>query len=151
MDPEEPFVIFRRVPDSSGIDRERIQQFATTVSRRLAHGNMFSCRVTGDVELRGLNHRYLGHNYPTDVLSFPSTGIGDGYLGDLAISRQRAAAQAAEHGHGVNEEIEILILHGLLHLLGLDHERDSGSMARKELLWRKKLGLPMGLIERVPK
>jgi len=70
-------------------------------------------------------------------------------LGDLAISLDRAAEQAALLGHSVEEEVRILILHGMLHLAGLDHETDRGEMARTETRWRKRLGLPLGLIERV--
>ena len=83
----------------------------------------------------------------TDVLSFPSAQ-SLGFLGDIAISFQRAQRQAAEYGHPVNQEIEILMLHGVLHLLGMDHEKDRGQMARAESKWRAALGLPAGLIKR---
>ena len=75
------------------------------------------------------------------MLSFPPE--------DLAISFDRAAAQAAELGHSVEDELCILMLHGLLHLAGMDHETDGGAMKRTEARWRKRLGLPAGLIERV--
>jgi probable rRNA maturation factor len=70
-------------------------------------------------------------------------------LGDIAISIDRARAQAREFGHAVDDEICILILHGVLHLMGMDHERDGGDMARAEAEWRRKLRLPSALIERV--
>ena len=70
-------------------------------------------------------------------------------LGDIAISLQRARAQAARYGHAIEKEIRILMLHGVLHLIGHDHESDSGRMARAEKRWRRALGLPGGLIERV--
>jgi probable rRNA maturation factor len=70
-------------------------------------------------------------------------------LGDIAISMARARAQARRYGHGVEIEVRILMLHGLLHLLGMDHEADGGRMARAEKRWRARLGLPEGLIERV--
>jgi probable rRNA maturation factor len=70
-------------------------------------------------------------------------------LGSLAISLPRARAQAREHGHATEDEIRILMLHGVLHLIGHDHESDRGQMARAELRWRRKLNLPNGLIERV--
>ena len=70
-------------------------------------------------------------------------------MGDLAISIGRARAQAREFGHAIEQEVHILMLHGLLHLLGMDHEVDSGQMARAEKRWRNKLELPNGLIERV--
>jgi probable rRNA maturation factor len=70
-------------------------------------------------------------------------------LGEIAISVDRAKEQAAEFGHTIDEEIRVLMLHGLLHLLGMDHERDRGRMRREETRWRKELDLPVGLIERV--
>jgi probable rRNA maturation factor len=82
------------------------------------------------------------------VLSFPS-GKTLGFLGDIAISFEHAQRQAAEYGHTVNKEVEILMLHGVLHLMGMDHEKDNGRMARAESKWRAALGLPCGLIARV--
>jgi probable rRNA maturation factor len=69
-------------------------------------------------------------------------------LGDIAISIQRARAQARQYRHSPDAEIRILMLHGVLHLLGMDHESDSGQMRRTETNWRRKLALPVGLIER---
>jgi probable rRNA maturation factor len=86
-------------------------------------------------------------DYATDVLSFPSAIAGT--LGDLAISLPRARAQARDFKHTTEIEIRILMLHGVLHLLGYDHETDSGRMARAEKRWRTQLKLPNGLIERV--
>ena len=100
-----------------------------------------------DAELRRLNNTFLGHDYATDVLSFPALE-GEESLGELAISAPRAKAQAAEFGHAIEAEIEILMLHGALHLLGHDHETDKGAMRRLESRWRQKLSLPAGLIER---
>ena len=85
---------------------------------------------------------------PTDVLSFP-TVEPNGPVGSIAISLRRAAAQAREFGHSIEAEVRILMLHGLLHLTGLDHETDNGRMARAEKRWRSVLALPNGLIERV--
>jgi probable rRNA maturation factor len=95
-----------------------------------------------------LNRQFLGHDYATDVLSFPS-GTAGGFAGGLAISAQRAAEQAAEFGHTQAEEIKILMLHGVMHLLGMDHETDRGAMARAEKRWRKHFSLPASLTERV--
>jgi probable rRNA maturation factor len=103
-----------------------------------------TCLVTTDAELRRLNREFRGKDYGTDVLSFPS---GDG--GEIAISWDRAEMQAGEMGHSVDDELRILMLHGLLHLTGMDHETDHGEMCNAESKWRKKLGLPAGLIERV--
>jgi probable rRNA maturation factor len=76
-------------------------------------------------------------------------GAEQRFLGDVAISLGRARAQAREFGHSIEQEVQILMLHGVLHLCGHDHEADSGAMARAEKRWRAKLGLPNGLIERV--
>lgn len=146
MPDTEPLVLFRRVP--SGFDRRAIEAFARELSHRVAGGREFHCLITGDAALQQLNRRFLGKNYPTDVLSFPAGPGADG-LGELAISAPRAREQAREFGHTIEEEIRILMLHGVLHLTGMDHERDRGAMRRAETAWRKKLGLPAGLIERV--
>jgi probable rRNA maturation factor len=146
MPDSEPLVLFRRVP--SGLDRRAIEAFARKLSHRVAGGRAFYCLIAGDALLQRLNRRFLEKNYPTDVLSFPA-GRGAAELGELAISAQRARTQAREFGHTIEEEIRILMLHGVLHLTGMDHEGDRGAMARAENAWRKKLGLPAGLIERV--
>jgi len=106
--------------------------------------------LTTDAAIRKLNKQFRGKNKATDVLSFPALGIGaEGMAGDLAISVTTALAQAAEQGHSLSVEIKVLVLHGLLHLAGYDHEVDEGKMARREKLLRAKLKLPQGLIERV--
>jgi probable rRNA maturation factor len=104
-----------------------------------------TCLISDDTHLRELNRKFRRKDYATDVLSFPSA---DGAAGELAISLDRAAQQAAECGHSVEDELRILMLHGVLHLAGMDHETDSGEMARAETRWRKRLGLPPGLVER---
>jgi len=108
-----------------------------------------SVLLTTDDGIRGLNRRFRGKNKATDVLSFPVEDSGHGLAGDLAISVETAARQAAEQGHRLSVELRVLMLHGLLHLAGLDHETDDGAMARKERRLRARLGLPQGLIERV--
>jgi len=123
-----------------------LRRFARKLQREVARGGRFDCLVTGDAELRRLNREFRGKDYPTDVLSFPGS---DGHLGDLAISAARARAQAREFGHTTEDELRILMLHGVLHLMGMDHEADNGRMARAERRWRRELGLPNGLIERV--
>jgi probable rRNA maturation factor len=108
-----------------------------------------SVLLTTDAAIRKLNRQFRGKNKATDVLSFPAEGLGaEGYAGDLAISVPTARKQAIEQGHSLSTEIKVLILHGLLHLSGYDHETDEGQMARRERLLRAKLGLPQGLIER---
>ncbi|MGO9290450.1 MAG: rRNA maturation RNase YbeY [Polyangia bacterium] len=136
-------VTFRRVP--ADFSRRAIERFARRLEVEVARGRPFDCLIAGDAELRRLNCKFLGKDYPTDVLSFPGPGP---HLGDIAISFPRARAQALAFGHGTEQEIQILMLHGLLHLLGMDHATDGGRMARVEKRWRARLGLPDGLIER---
>ena len=99
--------------------------------------------LTGDEEIRRLNREFRGKDKATDVLSFPA---GDGITrtrmaGDLAVSVETAAREAERRGHALDLELRVLLLHGVLHLAGYDHETDSGEMARRESLLRKKLGL----------
>jgi probable rRNA maturation factor len=105
--------------------------------------------LTTDAAIRKLNRQFRGKNTATDILSFPAEGIGaEEIAGDLAISVPIARRQAFEQGHSLSTEIKVLILHGLLHLAGYDHEADEGKMARRERRLRAGLGLPQGLIER---
>ena len=138
-------VTFRRVPADFG--SRTIERFARRLQVEVAQGRPFDCLITGDAELRRLNREFLGKDYPTDVLSFSAPGASV-FLGDIAISFPRARAQARAFGHDTGQEIQILMLHGLLHLLGMDHTTGGGRMARAEKRWRARLGLPNGLIER---
>jgi probable rRNA maturation factor len=131
-----------------GLSRRIARSFAKRLESEVAGGRAFTCLITDDPELRRLNREFRQKDYPTDVLSFPSAEP-DGFLGEIAISFEQAKSQAAEYGHPVGKEIEILMLHGVLHLLGMDHESDRGQMKRAESSWRAALGLPGGLIERV--
>jgi probable rRNA maturation factor len=136
-------VTFRRVPADFG--RRTIERFARRLQVEVAQGRPFDCLITGDAELRRLNLEFLGKDCATDVLAFPASGLS---LGDIAISFPRARAQARAFGHDTGQEIQILMLHGLLHLLDMDHTTDGGRMARAEKRWRGRLGLTNGLIER---
>jgi probable rRNA maturation factor len=115
--------------------------------------------LIGDARARALNRQYRRGDYPTDVLSFPSQDPGKRltvgaavlpFLGEIVIARGVARRQAREAGHSERTEIRVLALHGLLHLLGYDHEKDSGTMARLERRLRAKGDLPGGLLERQP-
>jgi probable rRNA maturation factor len=141
----DPLITYRRKPAT--LDTASLESFAEILRARVARGREFHCRITNDAELQALNARFLGKDYPTDVLSFPS-GPESTHSGDLAISLERARAQARDWKHPPEDEIRILMLHGVLHLLGMDHESDDGRMRRAELRWRRKFGLPNGLIER---
>ncbi|MGA2328199.1 MAG: rRNA maturation RNase YbeY [Bryobacteraceae bacterium] len=138
-------LMFRRAP--RGLPHRGLQAFATLLERMVADGRHFGCLLTDDRELRRLNRQFLDRDYPTDVLSFPAAAPAE-FLGEIAISTTRAAKQAREQGHSLEQEIGVLMLHGLLHLLGMDHERDQGRMERTERRYREELGLPVGLIER---
>lgn len=112
--------------------------------------------LVSDAVMRRLNRRYRGIDKTTDVLSFPAEGLpgspaGGPWLGDLAIAKGVAARQARALGHSTRVEIRVLALHGLLHLLGYDHEVDAGEMARLEERLRRRAGLPSGLIARPPR
>lgn len=108
-----------------------------------------SVLLTTDTAMRRLNRQFRGKNKATDVLSFPAADYLAGEVaGDLAISVPTARQQAASQGHALGVEIKVLMLHGLLHLAGFDHETDEGQMGRRERLLRTKLKLPVGLIER---
>jgi probable rRNA maturation factor len=144
MSSDDNLLLYRRA--GTGLPKRELREFAFDLRVRVAGGYAFTCLLTDDKELARLNRMFLGKSYPTDVLSFPSGGGAS--LGDLAISIERAREQAAEHGHSLPEEVKILMLHGVLHLLGLNHESDRGSMARAEKRWRAELNLPVGLIER---
>ena len=175
--PEGSSVTFRRVPAS--LRRAAIERFARKLQKEVVKSRPFDTLITGDAELRRLNRDFRGKDYPTDVLSFPTAWQAEAcptkammghasacqrplpgaflhsfpgsgrFLGDIAISLGRARTQAREFGHTVEQEVQILMLHGVLHLSGHDHDTDSGAMARAEKRWRAKLGLPNGLIERV--
>jgi probable rRNA maturation factor len=109
--------------------------------------------LADDATLKRLNRTYRGKNKATDVLSFPAAynefAGADQTAGDLAISLETAVRQAAAYGHSLRDEVRILLLHGLLHLNGLDHETDKGEMAALEAELRSELRLPVTLIERV--
>ena len=107
--------------------------------------------LADDATLKRLNRTFRGKNKATDVLSFPAAdeGQGAGVAGDLAISLETAARQAAEFGHTLRDEVRVLLLHGTLHLAGFDHEVDAGEMAAREAELRRELRLPAGLIARV--
>jgi probable rRNA maturation factor len=94
-----------------------------------------------DRKIRELNRQFRGVDKTTDVLSFPAGGPDDSDLGDIAVSVETAVVQAKENGLKFDEEIAQLILHGLLHLAGYDHETDNGEMNRLELRLRSKLDI----------
>lgn len=130
-----------------------------------------SIALVSDGRARELNRTYRHRDYPSDVLSFPlssspqkarrtrrskpdrasvstASSVVERFLGDVVIARGVAERQAREAGHSELTELKVLALHGLLHLLGYDHEGDDGEMQRVEQRFRRKGGLHEGLIER---
>lgn len=103
------------------------------------HGSSATIAFVSDESIRKLNKQFRQVDKPTDVLSFPAEEEDN--LGDIAIAVETAAAQAEQNGLTLDGEIAQLILHGLLHLSGYDHETDNGEMNRLELRLRKKLGI----------
>lgn len=152
MPPDDNPLIIRQL--SRRVPRTALRAFLDELTKRVARSRSIVCLFTDDRELRSLNRRFRGKNSTTDVLSFPSEPLppelaaNASGIGEIAISVDRAAAQAVEYGHSLADELRILMLHGALHLAGFDHETDSGEMSRAESRWRKRLGLPNGLIER---
>jgi probable rRNA maturation factor len=138
----------------------------TKIAPAQARGEVCVALIS-DARMKALNRQFRGKDKVTDVLSFPAqAGPGSGssvastsarhaaaggsaaFLGDIVIAAGAAKKQAKAAGHALNVEIRILALHGLLHLLGYDHDTDGGKMARVEGRLRKQAGLPEGLIER---
>jgi probable rRNA maturation factor len=138
----------------------------------LARGEM-TIALVGDAAMRRLNRTYRDKDYATDVLSFPHAethlrgdraaarqarrrgetrrAFGTKSLGDIVIATGVARRQARAQRHSLAAELRILALHGLLHLLGYDHETDRGEMQRAEDRLRQRAGLPSGLIARAPR
>jgi probable rRNA maturation factor len=128
------------------IDDAKIRAFVRRAGREVARGREFAVLIASDAFVRQANRRFRGKSASTDVLSFPDGAAGR--LGDILVSAARAARQAHEQNHTVEDELKVLILHGLLHLLGYDHEADLERMKRAESRWRKKFGLALTLVER---
>lgn len=129
----------------------RLEAFARRVARRLRLGaDSFTVCLVGNAEMARLNRQFRGKRGATDVLSFPA---GDGrngrrgaqgragFLGDIAIAPQVARRNARLLGRSLENELRVLILHGVLHLMGYDHETDSGQMERREARLRRQLGI----------
>jgi probable rRNA maturation factor len=148
----EPWILYEH--RASELRRRELNAWTAELARAVAGGRRFTCLITDDAAIQRMNREFRGKDEPTDVLSFPAApegavpGNSAEPLGDIAISIQRARAQARELGHDTATEVRILLLHGVLHLLGHDHVTDHGAMRRLETRWRRRLALPAGLIER---
>jgi probable rRNA maturation factor len=140
-------VIFqKRVPDLTELALDRFVARARGVVKLKGTVNVL---LTTSAEMKSLNRRFRGKDKPTDVLSFPADPAAPKKdAGEIAISAEIAARNARALGHTPAEEVKILVLHGLLHLRGYDHQCDNGQMATREKQLRAQLRLPQGLIER---
>ena len=167
MDAEDPDSRPRRRPSRASALRLRVAvvdrhgarlsagglgPWLTKVAPRRARG-ILSVALVSDAQIRKLNQRYRGKDYATDVLSFPASAEPHSAalpsrLGDIVIGTGVTRRQARSAGHSVATELRVLALHGLLHLIGYDHETDDGAMERVERRLRKKGGLRVGLIDR---
>lgn len=142
----QPTVILRRhVP---GLSQRRLQAFVADVCRVTKLAGGVTVLVTSSRQIRTLNQRFRGKNTATDVLSFPGPVFMKDFAGDIAISLDIARKNAQALGHSMATELQILALHGILHLAGYDHEIDNGEMIGIETRIRRKMGLPASLIER---
>jgi probable rRNA maturation factor len=140
-----------------GLSASGLARFLRAAQKLVGLEGEVQVLLADDATLKRLNRTFRGKNKATDVLSFPAGpttvffGEPDGPVmaGDLAISLETAARQAAEFGHSLRDEVRVLLLHGVLHLAGFDHEVDAGEMAAREAELRKKLRLETSLIARV--
>jgi probable rRNA maturation factor len=129
----------------AGAETAALSRWLRRVAPARAKGHVTVALVT-DARIQDLNRRFRQVDKATDVLSFPADEPGT--LGDVVIARGVARRQARQAGHDFPTELRVLAVHGLLHLLGYDHEHDGGRMARVEARLRRKGGLREGLIER---
>ncbi|HJS59447.1 MAG TPA: rRNA maturation RNase YbeY [Vicinamibacteria bacterium] len=130
------------------LNRQRARRVHAARLRRVLGGAARALKVrgelalvlTGDRAMRRLNSRFRGKDAPTDVLSFPGEG-GEAGLGDVVISVESAARNARSLRRSLPQELDVLALHGFLHVIGYDHETDDGAMDRLERRLRRRLGL----------
>ena len=139
-------VIFEKAVSTAstpGVTPAQMQRFVRQAQALAKVQGEVDVLIVGNQRLRQLNRRFRRKNKPTDVLSFPRPSGGD-----IAISAQIARDNARLYGHSIADELKILVLHGMLHLAGYDHESDNGRMARAEARLRARLKLPASLIDR---
>jgi len=142
----EPTIILKR--PVRGLSQHALMVFVAQASKAARLKGSVTVMVTHSREMRTLNSRFRGKKQATDVLSFPPPAPGNGFAGDIAVSLDIAARNARSLGHSLGKEVQILVLHGILHLAGYDHQDDEGEMGEREVRLRRRFGLPSGLIER---
>ena len=132
-----------------GVSERALTRFIERARKAAGLRGQANLLLTSSRSVRVLNRRFRGMDKPTDVLSFPPVpAVAREFSGDIVISTDIAARNARLYQHAPAQEVKILILHGMLHLAGYDHESDRGQMARKEERLRRELGLSNGLIRR---
>ena len=139
-------VIFEKAVSTAstpGVTPAQMQRFVRQAQALAKVQGEVDVLIAGNRRLRQLNRRFRRKNKPTDVLSFPRPSGGD-----IAISADIARDNARLYGHSLADELKVLVLHGMLHLAGYDHETDNGRMARAEARLRARLKLPASLIDR---
>lgn len=131
-------VVFLNRQRRRRINQKRLRRVLEGAAAELGVSGEMVVVLAADEPVRVLNARYRGKDKPTDVLSFEGLG-GDEGLGDVVISVETAARNSREHGRTLLQELDLLALHGFLHILGYDHETDDGAMERLEKRLRRKL------------
>jgi len=133
----------------AGITESALNRFVLRARRAAGVRGAVHVLLVSSRRMKALNHQFRGKNTPTDVLSFPAIAeVAGDFAGDIVICSDIALASARSLRHPLVQELKVLILHGVLHLAGYDHEADHGQMARLEAKLRKQLGVKDGLIER---
>src|SRR5215469_16772522 len=143
----QPTVILKR--KAGTLNEAVLARFVSRACRAVGLKGTLTVLGTSNREMQNLNRRFRGKNSTTDVLSFPPFAVAKDFAGDIAVSLDLAARNAKRLGHSLADEVRILVLHGILHLAGYDHEGDNGEMSARESELRRRLGLPEALIERV--
>lgn len=141
-DPDQSFVV-RNLQRRHKVDRRVLESFLDEIASSVgAEGASATLALVGDARMRELNRDFRGYDKPTDVLSFAGDrAVQPDYLGDIVISVETANRQAKRRGSNLRRELKVLSLHGFLHLLGYDHERDDGEMRRVEYRLRRRFNI----------
>jgi len=144
-DPDQPLVV-RNLQRRHKVDRRPLEKFLNEVATTVGTPHVSATlALVGDARMRALNRDFRGYDKPTDVLSFAADPTDNDtephYLGDIVISVDTARRQANRRGSNLRRELKVLGLHGLLHLLGYDHETDNGEMRRIEYRLRRRFGI----------
>jgi probable rRNA maturation factor len=138
-DPQLEVVVLNR-QRRARVGGARLRRVLRGAAAQLGVAGELALVLTADCGIRALNARYRRRDQPTDVLAFPGEGGASG-LGDVVISVESAARNARALGRSLAQELDVLALHGFLHVLGHDHETDDGTMQRLERRLRRRLGL----------